>query len=81
MWDMSKANLLPLSASIKEDLMKPKLTLKHMLIATACCVLLTAGDLLFGRAWTSPRDFKTILYWIILLIGWAVFFLDKFKHR
>ena len=57
------------------------MTLKHMLIATACCVLLTAGDLLFGTTWTSPRDFKTILYWIILLIGWAVFFLDKFKNR
>jgi len=61
--------------------MKPRLTLKHMLIATVCCILLTAGDLLFGTTWTSPRDFKTILYWIILLIGWAVFFLDKFKNR
>lgn len=61
--------------------MKPRLTLKHMLIATVCCILLTAGDLLFGTSWTSPRDFKAILYWIILLIGWAVYFLDKFKNR
>jgi len=61
--------------------MKPRLTLKHMLIATVCCILLTAGDLLFGTSWTSPRDFKTILYWIILLIGWAVYFLDRFKNR
>ena len=61
--------------------MKPKLDLKTMLIATLCCVILTALDLFFGTNWTSPRDFKTILYWIIVLIGWAVYFLDKFKNQ
>ena len=61
--------------------MKPRLTLKTMLIATLCCVIITAIDILFGSRWVSPRQFKTILYWIILLIGWAVYFLDKFKHK
>ena len=61
--------------------MKPKLTLKMMLVATFCCVLLTAADLLFGSKWVSPKEFKTVLYWIIVLIGWAVYFLDKFKKR
>ena len=61
--------------------MKPRLTLKTMLLATLCCVLLTAGDLLFGSKWVSPREFQTVLYWVILLIGWAVYFLDKFRNR
>lgn len=61
--------------------MKPKLTLKSMLIVTLCCVLITAVDLLLGTSWTSPRDFKTILYWIIILIGWAVYFLDRFRKK
>jgi len=61
--------------------MKPRLTLKSMLLATMCCVLITAIDILFGTAWTSPKDFKTILYWIIVLIGWAIYFLDRFKRR
>lgn len=61
--------------------MNTKLTLKHLLLATACCVILTAADLLFGSRWTSPGEFRTMLYWIILLIGWAVYFFDRFKNR
>lgn len=65
--------------------MKPRLTLKHMLTATVCCVLITLLDVV--QYFTSPirlfepRDFMTILYWIILLIGWSVYFLDRFKKR
>ena len=59
--------------------MKP--TLKQMLLATLCCLLLTAVDLLFGSSWTSPHDFRTALYWIIVLIGWIVFFRERIKHK
>ena len=61
--------------------MKPRLTLQHMLLATLCCVLITTVDLYFGRSALSPREFKTILYWIILVIGWAVYLLDRFRNR
>ena len=61
--------------------MKHRLSLKTMLIATACCALLTAIDLVFGTSWTSPKDFQTILYWIIVGIGWAVYFLDLYRIR
>lgn len=61
--------------------MNPKLTLKTMLIATLCCILLTAVHLLFGTKWTSPQDFKVYLYWIIVGIGWSVFFLDRFRKN
>lgn len=60
--------------------MKPRLTRKHMLIATLCCILLTLVDLL-GSSHISPRDFKTVVYWIIVLIGWAVYFLERFKKK
>lgn len=65
--------------------MKPRFTLKQMLTATVCCVLITLLDVV--QYFTSPihlfepRDFLTILYWIILLIGWSVYFLDRFKKR
>ena len=65
--------------------MKPRLTLRHMLIATLCCVLITLVDVAQYIASPihlfSPNDFKTLLYWIILLVGWAVYFLDRFKKK
>ena len=58
-----------------------KLTLKQMILATLCCLTLTAVEFLFGNRWTSPHDFRTILYWVIVLIGWTVFFWERFKHK
>ena len=60
--------------------MKSHLTLKSMLIATLCCVLITAVDL-FRGSYVSPKDFKALLYWIIVLVGWAVYFLDLYRMR
>ena len=65
--------------------MKSRLTLKTMLTATAGCVLIALLEIF--EYFTSPvhlftpRDFLYILYGIIVLIGWAVYFLDRFKNR
>ena len=65
--------------------MKPRFTLKQMLTATACCVLITLVDVVKHCAnpirLVNPRDFLTVFYWIILLIGWSVYFLDRFKKK
>lgn len=61
--------------------MKTKLTLKGMLLATLCCILITAVRYFPGNSWTSPKDFQPILYWGIVLIGWMVYFLEQFKKR
>lgn len=63
--------------------MKPRLTRKAMLLATLCCIVLTLAELL--KAGVSPiniinhRDFKVVIYWIVLIIGWAVYFLDLIR--
>ena len=61
------------------------LDLKTMLTATGCCILLTLLKLLFD--WLVPtnmfsrHDFELIVGWIVICIGWGIYFLDRFKNR
>ena len=65
--------------------MKPRLTLKFMLKATAVCVLLTVAAI--GIRYFSPIRigyfdvFEGIASWIVVGIGWAVYFLDLYRMR
>lgn len=65
--------------------MKRRFTLKYMLIATVCCITVTLTELLKAKYLpvniTNHQDFEAILFWIVLLIGWAVYFLDLFRNR
>lgn len=65
--------------------MKPSLTLKKMLTATGACILITLFNVISYITSPihlfTPRDFLTILYWIIVLVGWIVYFLERRKNR
>lgn len=65
--------------------MKPRFSLKFLLIATACCILATLAEVLKGKLLpvniVNHQDIKAVFFWIILLIGWAVYFLDLYRMR
>jgi len=62
-----------------------KLDMKTLLKATLGCVLLTLGWYFIIRPLPVRidylREFELIAVWIILLIAWAIYFLNKFKNR
>ena len=65
--------------------MKPRLTLKFLLKATLACLLLTLAAI--GIRYFSPVRigyfdvFEGIAAWIVVGIGWAVYFLDLLRTR
>ena len=65
--------------------MKPRLTLKFLLKATFACLLLTAVGI--GIRYFSPVRFghfdvfECIAAWIVVGIGWAVYFLDLYRAK
>ena len=65
--------------------MKPRFTLKFMLKATFACILLTFIGI--GIRYFSPIRidyfdvFEGIIAWILVGIGWAVYFLDLYRAR
>lgn len=65
--------------------MKPRFSLKFLLIATACCILATLAEVFKGKLLpvniVNHQDIKAVFFWIILLIGWAVYFLDLYRMR
>lgn len=65
--------------------MKTGLTLKFLLGATAACVLLTVLEIVFDHFTPldlfTHRDFEMIASWIVLLIAWGIYFLDRFRKR
>ena len=62
-----------------------KLTLKIMLKATLGGILLTFGWYFFLRPLPVRidylREFELIALWIILLIGWIVYFIRQRKNK
>ena len=62
-----------------------KLTLKTMLKATLGGILLTLGWYFFIRPLPVRidylREFELIALWIILLIGWIVYFIRQRKNK
>ena len=62
-----------------------KLNLKTMLKATIAGVLLTLGWYFFIRPLPVRidylREFELIAVWIILLIGWLVYFFNLWKNK
>ena len=62
-----------------------KLNLKTMLKASFACVLLTLGWYFFIRPLPARidyfREFELIAVWIILLIGWIVYFFRLWKNK
>ena len=62
-----------------------KLNLKTMLKATLGGVLLTLGWYFFIRPLPARidffREFELIAVWIILLIGWIVYFIRLWKNK
>ena len=65
--------------------MKHKLDLKTLLLATLACLVYTGMEFfqesISAVSWYSLQDFKVILFWAVVLIGWAIYFLDRFKRR
>ena len=65
--------------------MKPRVTLKFMLKATFACVLLTfigIGFRFFSPIRIDYFDvFEGIAAWIVVGIGWTVYFLDLLRAR
>ena len=62
-----------------------KLDLKTMLKGTLACVLLTLGWYFFIHPLPARidyfREFELIAIWIILLIGWIVYFFRLWKNK
>ena len=62
-----------------------KLNLKTMLKASFACVLLTFGWYFFIRPLPGRihyfREFELLAVWIILLIGWIVYFFRLWKNK
>ena len=62
-----------------------RLDLKTMLKGTLTCVLLTLGWYFFIRPLPVRldylREFELIAVWIILLIGWIVYFFKLWKNN
>lgn len=62
-----------------------KLDLKTMLKASFACVLLSLGWYFFIRPLPERihyfREFELIIVWIILLIGWIVYFFSLWKNK
>ena len=65
--------------------MKHKLDLKTLLLSTLACLVYTGMEFfqesISAVSWYSLQDFKVILFWAVVLIGWAIYFLDRFKRR
>lgn len=65
--------------------MKNILDLKTMLLATLACVVYTGMEIfqesISPVSWYSMKDFKVILFWAVVLIGWLVYFLQKRKKK
>ena len=63
--------------------MKPDL--KTMLKGTLACVLLTLGWYFSIRPLPARihyfREFELIIVWIILLIGWIIYFFSLWKNK
>ena len=62
-----------------------KLNLKTLLKATLGCVLLTLGWYFIIRPLPARidylREFELIAVWIILFIGWIVYFFNLWKNK
>ena len=65
--------------------MKPRFSLKFLLIATLFCIAMTLAEVLKAELLPvnilNHQDFEAVFFWIILLIGWAVYFLDLYRAR
>ena len=64
--------------------MKPRFTLKFMLKATLLWIFLTVLWYVDTRVLPHAhldyfREFELIGAWVVLLIGWAVYFLDRYR--
>ena len=65
--------------------MKNILDLKTMLLATLACVVYTGIEFFQEQLspvhWYSPKDFKVLLFWAVMIIAWIVYFLQKHKNK
>lgn len=65
--------------------MKPRFTLKFMLKATLACIVLTVVGIVLRKVSPLRMDyldvFEGIAAWIVVGIGWAVYFLDQYRLR
>lgn len=59
--------------------------LKTILKATVACILLTLGWYFFIRPLPARidyfRELELIALWIILLIGWIIYFFNLWKNK
>ena len=65
--------------------MKSGLSLKFLILATLACVVFTIMDIHLHKAtgirWFSPRDFKAVLTWLVILIAWIVYIVERIRKK
>ena len=65
--------------------MKSGLDKKTLICATLACIIISIVDILLDRAagfrWFSPKEFMSIVAWLVIGIAWIVYFLEHRKSK